>query len=77
MDIRRASRLPADLRDEITQILEEQFARAKTVLSEQSAFLVELAEELLEKEYVGSTDVAAIAAKSMTSGKDSTRSACP
>ncbi|WP_163857316.1 AAA family ATPase [Rhizobium ruizarguesonis] len=77
MDIGRASRLPADLRDEITQILEEQFARAKTVLSEQSAFLVELVEELLEKEYVGSTDVAAIGAKSMTSGKDSTRSACP
>ncbi|ATN33603.1 hypothetical protein ACO34A_07260 [Rhizobium sp. ACO-34A] len=75
VDAKRLSRLPVEFMEEINEILQEQYARAYAILVEHSAFLDELADELLEKEQLGEDDVAKIAARTTGATKDSKLSA--
>lgn len=55
--------LPAEIREEVSQILDEQYRRATSILSEHSAFAKELAYELLQKRLLAPSDVEALASK--------------
>jgi cell division protease FtsH len=73
VDVKEAALLPAEVRDEVSQILDQQYARATLILTENSAFLEEITDELLEKQTLGAADVAAIASRNIGSIKDSAR----
>lgn len=67
VDFRRASRLPDDIRDEIARILDEQYARARSILVKNVSLLDELIGQLLEKQQLSASEVALIASTAIRS----------
>jgi hypothetical protein len=61
IDSKTAARLPIDIRKEISEILEQQLSRAKSIASANVIFMEKLAAELLAKGKVGADDVRAMA----------------
>lgn len=73
VDLKRIGSLPIDLRDEISEVMEQQLDRAKAILTENPDFLDELAGELLAKGQVSTSDVAEMAEKHRNPIKDLAR----
>lgn len=63
VDTRKATGLPFEARSEISRILDQQYARARSILADNASFLSELAAELLEKQRLGAADVMSIASR--------------
>lgn len=62
----RAIRLPNELREDVSRILDQQYSRATAILIEHPALLDSMATELLEKETLAVEDVANIIAVNVT-----------